>query len=94
MNKPFGQLLLWTGFISAALATCAQKEYDFLPEVEQTALKELQSGGAISQSELDQRIVKSVDQLSTEEFETLISSITPIINERADFSKLFKSLKT
>lgn len=94
MNGPrvLGQILLWLGFLSAALAACSQKEYDFLPDVEKASLKKLADGATISQAELELQTNKKIEEMSSEEFEALCSAVAPILQQRAQEAERMKRL--
>jgi hypothetical protein len=51
-QKALGHILLWTGFLAAALATVSQKELDLLPKTEQEILEKLDDGLSIAKAEL------------------------------------------
>ncbi len=89
MNGPrvLGQILLWLGFLSAALAACSQKELDFLPDTEKASLQKLADGASLSQSELDQKIDKKIEELSSDELDELCDAIAPILEQRAADAK-------
>ncbi len=87
-----GQILLWLGFLSAALAACSQKEYDFLPDLEKVSLSKLVDGASISASELQQHSAATIEELSSEELETLCNVVAPILAKRADDAKRFGRL--
>jgi len=78
-----GQILLWTGFLLAAIAACSKKEYDFLPESEQTSLSKLTDGVEISKSEMAEFTPKNIEELTAEELAEVCNSIAPILKERA-----------
>ena len=76
-----GQVFLWVGFISAALAATSQREFDFLPEGEQAALDKLPAKLILNKEELATVTAtpsREMGTLSLAEFEKLIADITPI----------------
>ena len=87
-----GQILLWIGFLSAALAACSQKEFDFLPEAEKESLSKLVDGAKISQPELLSHTTKKIEELSASELEELCNAVAPILVERSDNAKKLADL--
>ena len=86
-NQLIGQVLLWAGFISAALAACSQKEFDILPEQERVALAKLEAGASVSETELKKFTDKSLAELSADELSEVVDGVAPLIKERADAAK-------
>lgn len=80
-SRILGQILLWAGFVSAALAATSQREFDTLPEGEQTALRKLPETLMLNRKELASVTATPVSELgslSLVEFENVIAGITPI----------------
>ncbi|MEM7456299.1 MAG: hypothetical protein AAF456_18270 [Planctomycetota bacterium] len=73
-----GQILLWAGFISAALASTCQREYDLLPEAERSVLKSLPEDLTIDTDELSAITTKSLEELSTEEFSSVVNEAVAV----------------
>ncbi len=89
-----GQILLWVGFISAALAANSQREFDFLPDNEQAALKKLPEKLMLNKDELASVTttpVRELGALSLEEFEKVIADITPISDENVAAAETAKA---
>ncbi len=85
--RTLGHILLWLGFISAALAAVFQHELDLLPEAEQTALRELEMESSISQYDLEELTDKTIVELSSNEFLGLLESAKPIMEARKEAEK-------
>ena len=92
--RTVGHCLLWIGFLSAALAACSQKEYDFLPDNEKQSLAKLADGASISQTELENHTNKKIEELSSEELELLCSAVAPILEQRAKDAKKLARLQS
>jgi hypothetical protein len=71
-----GHVLLWLGFISAAVAMVANKEIDLLPTAEQQVLASIDSGLKIPGKEL-QRLLqdRSFADLPAEELEAVVAEL-------------------
>ena len=91
-HRTLGQILLWTGFLSAAIAACAQKEFDLLPETERQSLSKLVSGVSITRSELAPYTGKELKSLSARELADVCSGIAPVMKQRSDFQEKFNEL--
>ena len=90
--KILGQILLWTGFLAAAIASVSRKEYDFLPENEQTAFKNLNADAWLTRFELEEWTDKKIGEMSSDEFASFLESHTKNLNSRATEEKKFKKL--
>ena len=73
-----GQILLWAGFISAALAATSQREFDFLPESERAALEQLPTKLRLNVEELKSITNKDLNELNADEFERVVAAVIPI----------------
>lgn len=87
-----GQILLWSGFLSAALAACSRKEYDFLPKQEKESLARLVDNVSISQAELATHTSKDIAELTSDELELLCVAVEPVLKARAKESEKLERL--
>lgn len=79
-----GQILLWAGFLSAALATVSNREFDSLSDAEQTSLNRLPSRMSITKSQLETITSKSISELSQEELDDVVTKVIPIAKKNAE----------
>ena len=76
--RVLGQILLWAGFISAALAATCQREADFLSEKERAALQRLPSKLNLNADELKSVTLKELKELTADEFSATVDAVIPI----------------
>lgn len=89
-QRMLGHVLLWTGFLAAALATVSQKEIDLLPKTEQETLKKLDDGLSIAKAEMLKLTGKPIEAMTEAE---LSESVDRINAWNADHQKAVKELK-
>lgn len=70
-----GHVLLWTGFLAAALATVSQKEIDLLPKTEQETLKKLDDGLSIAKVEMLKLTGKPIEEMTEAELSDAVDKI-------------------
>ncbi len=86
-----GQLLLWAGFISAALAATCQREFDFLPDDERAVLNQLPGNVAdddgergtlhLNADELKSITTEKISELPVAELENVIDQVVAVSNQ-------------
>lgn len=81
--KIVGLILLWLGFLAAALASVSQREVDFLPDAEKASLDKLTDEVTVSRAELDELASKPIPEMDSQEFADLVDKLAPILNQRA-----------
>jgi len=70
-----GHVLLWLGFIAAAAAAVCQREVDFLPESEQSALQDLGTDFKIPASQYDLVLDRPLAEYDSREFVALVTRL-------------------
>lgn len=85
-----GHVLLWTGFLAAALATVSQKEIDLLPKAEQETLKKLDDGLRIAKAEMLKLTGKPIAEMTEDE---LSESVDRINTWNVDHQRRVKELE-
>jgi hypothetical protein len=73
-----GQLFLWAGFISAALAATCQREFDFLPDAEKDQLAAVPNDLMLNSEQLATVTTKKFSELSLEELTSVVAAVGPI----------------
>jgi len=73
-----GQILLWAGFISAALAAVRQQELDLLPDEERAVVQSLPEDLMLNKEELERVNPTPLDELPVADLESVISSVSLI----------------
>ncbi len=93
-TKIIGQILLWTAFLSAALASVCQRDFDFLTTTEQAALNELKEvDTGIPQKQVmalmdelfpatDSEEPRSIGDLDEGQFQALVKRLQPIMKQK------------
>lgn len=90
-----GQVLLWAGFLTAALATVAYKEIDLLPPEEQASLKKLDEGLVIPKAELQQLIERPIAEMRAHEIEAMVERLNAWHQQRnAEIEQLTRQKQT
>ncbi len=87
-----GQVLLWTGFLAAAIAAVSKKEFDFLADAEKEAFKELNKDAWFTKFELEQW-AGEIREMDSDAFVAFLKSHTTEVNDRAAAEKEYKRLK-
>jgi hypothetical protein len=77
-----GQVLLWTGFLMAALATVSQKEFDLLPVDERASFKQLDEGLVISKAEMLKLTDRPIPEMRTREIVEMVEKLNAWYQER------------
>ena len=80
-SRILGQVLLWAGFISAALAASSQLEFDFLSDAEKSAIEKLPEEFELPKTEVENLAGKSMDELTNEEFISLVDAALPVYEQ-------------
>ena len=93
LKNLLGQVLLWAGFLSAAMAAVCQRETDFLPPQEQLALKTLTREFKLKESELTRitsKELRSLKDLSSEEFASFATALAEAAQKQKELEEAGK----
>ena len=85
-KRMLGQVLLWAGFISAALAATSHREFDFLDEGERTSLNKIphvapDNKFMLNEDELKSVSMTSLSDMTADELDSVIDKVV-LISEK------------